>query len=32
MNKNEFDKDVEEIAHIIEQLAYCGLKKYIYHY
>ena len=30
--KNEFDKDVEEIAHIIEQLAYCGLKKYIYHY
>jgi len=28
--KNDFDKDVNEIAHIIEQLAYFGLKKYIY--
>lgn len=28
--KNDFDKDVEEISHIIEQLAYFGLKKYIY--
>ncbi|MBE6148350.1 MAG: TetR family transcriptional regulator [Firmicutes bacterium] len=30
--KNDFDKDIEEIARIIEQLAYYGLKKYIYHY
>lgn len=30
--KNEFDKDVEEISKIIEQLAYFGLKKYIYKY
>ncbi len=28
--KNEFDKDINEIAKIIEQLAYFGLKKFIY--
>ena len=28
--KNDFDKNIDEIANIIEQLAYFGLKKYIY--
>lgn len=30
--KNDFDKDVNNIAETIEELAYYGLKKYIYHY
>lgn len=30
--KNDFDKDIDEISHIIEQLAYYGLKKYIYNH
>jgi len=28
--KNDFDKEVDEISKIIEQLAYFGLKKFIY--
>ena len=28
--KNDFDKDINEISNIIEQLAYFGLKKFIY--
>ena len=30
--KSDFEKDVDEIALIIEQLAYFGLKKYIYNH
>jgi len=29
--KNDFDKEPEEIAKIIEQLSYFGTKRYIYH-